>query len=49
MSIAALAGRLRAAELSPQEAVESYLARIRKLDPHLNAFISVQGEGALEA
>ena len=49
MSIAALAGRLRAAELSPQEAVESYLARIRKLDPHLNAFISVQGEAALRA
>ena len=46
MSLARLAERLRARELSPREAVESYLERI---DAHsaLNAYITVRAEEAL--
>ena len=46
MSAAALAERLRARELSPREAVETYLARIEAA-AGLNAFISVRAEEAL--
>jgi aspartyl-tRNA(Asn)/glutamyl-tRNA(Gln) amidotransferase subunit A len=46
--LAGLAGALRAGELSPVEAVESFLARIEQLDPHVNAYISVRGEQALD-
>jgi aspartyl-tRNA(Asn)/glutamyl-tRNA(Gln) amidotransferase subunit A len=46
-SVAGLAGRLRAGELSPREAVEASLERIAALDGHLNAFISVRAEEAL--
>ncbi|MGH3137994.1 MAG: amidase [Gaiellaceae bacterium] len=46
MSLALLARRLKAGELSPREAVESYLDRIERLDPHLNAYISVRAEEA---
>lgn len=49
MSTAALARRLREGELSPREAVLDYLDRIERLDPDLNAYISVQGEQALTA
>ena len=45
-SLAALAARLRAGELSPREAVESYLARI-EARRDLNAYISVRAEEAL--
>ncbi|HEV8603159.1 MAG TPA: amidase [Gaiellaceae bacterium] len=46
MSVARLAGRLRAGELSPREAVESYLERIDACR-ELNAYISVRAERAL--
>lgn len=47
MSIAALAGTLRAGDLSPREAVQMYLDRIQRLDDRLNAFITVRVEEAL--
>ncbi len=47
MSVAALAERLRAGELSPVEAVTSALDRVRALDGALNAFITVRGDEAL--
>ena len=47
LSVAALAGRLRAGELSPREAVAFYLERIERLDPAVNAYITVLGEEAL--
>jgi aspartyl-tRNA(Asn)/glutamyl-tRNA(Gln) amidotransferase subunit A len=47
MTLADLAERLRAGELSPRDAVQSSLDRIERLDPHLNAFISVRAEEAL--
>ena len=47
MSLAALAGRLRAGELSPREAVADCLSRIEERDPLLNAFISVRADEAL--
>jgi aspartyl-tRNA(Asn)/glutamyl-tRNA(Gln) amidotransferase subunit A len=47
LSIANLAARLRAAELSPREAVQDALDRIEQLDPDINAFISVRAEEAL--
>jgi len=46
VSVAALAARLRAGELSPREAVEGYLERI-EAHRGLNAYISVRAEGAL--
>ncbi len=46
MSVAALAGRLRAGELSPREAVEGYLERI-EANRDLNAYITVRAEEAL--
>lgn len=47
MSVAALAARLRDGELSPREAVLASLQQIERLDPALNAFISVRAEEAL--
>ncbi len=47
MSVAALAARIRAGELSPREVVKSYLERIAELDPALNAYVSVRAEEAL--
>ena len=47
MSVATLARRLRVGELSPREAVQSYLDRIEALDPTLNAYITVRAEKAL--
>ncbi len=44
-----LAARLRARELSPVELVELYLDRIGRLDPQLNAYVTVDAEGALAA
>src|SRR3989442_14339866 len=46
MTVALLAKRLRAGELSPREAVESYLRRI-EAHSELNAYISVRAEEAL--
>lgn len=47
MSLALLAERLTAGELSPREAVQSYLDRIERLDGRLNAYLSVRAEEAL--
>ena len=47
MSLTHLAERMRVGELSPREAVESYLERIEGADPHLNAYITVRAEEAL--
>ena len=46
MSVARLAARLRSGELSPREAVQSYLDRI-EAHRGLNAYIDVRGEAAL--
>jgi aspartyl-tRNA(Asn)/glutamyl-tRNA(Gln) amidotransferase subunit A len=47
VSVAALARRLRAGELSPREAVQSYLDRIERIDGELNSYITVRAEEAL--
>jgi aspartyl-tRNA(Asn)/glutamyl-tRNA(Gln) amidotransferase subunit A len=47
VSLAELARRLGAGELSPREAVEHYLDRIERLDPAVNACIAVRAEEAL--
>ena len=46
-SIAELAPRLRRREISPVEVTQECLVRIEKLDPALNAFITVMAESAL--
>ena len=48
-SIAELAPRLAAKEISPVEVTEAALARIERLEPKLNAFITVTAESALHA
>ncbi len=45
--VARLSELLRAAEVTPRELVELYLARIERLDPQLNAFVSVRADAAL--
>jgi aspartyl-tRNA(Asn)/glutamyl-tRNA(Gln) amidotransferase subunit A len=47
LTLAALARRLRERKLSPVEAVTEALERIERLDPALNAFLSVRAEEAL--
>jgi len=47
MSVAETAQRIRDGELSPREAVESYLQRIDELDGSVNAYIAVRAEQAL--
>jgi amidase len=44
-----LAERIRAREVSPVELVELYLDRIGRLDAELNAYVTVDAEGALAA
>ena len=44
-----LAAMVRAREVSPVELVELYLGRIERLDPQLNAFVTVDADGALAA
>jgi amidase len=44
-----LAARVRAREVSPVELVELYLARIDRLDPQLNSYVTVDADGALAA
>ena len=44
-----LAARVRAREVSPVELAELYLERIERLDPQLNAYVTVDAEGALAA
>ena len=48
-SVAELAARLRRRRASPVEFVAACLQRIEKLDPQLNAFITVAAESAAEA
>jgi amidase len=45
--VARLSELLRAGGVTPRELVELYLARIERLDPTLNAFVSVRPEAAL--
>src|SRR6202035_2744297 len=44
--IAEVAGKIRTKEISPREIIDAHLARIEKLQPMLNAFVHVDGEGA---
>ena len=48
LSIAEAQRLVRRRDLSPLDLVESYLARIRRLDPRLNAFVTVTEERAEE-
>jgi len=45
--VARLSELLRAGEVTPRELVELYLARIERLDPQVNAFVSVRTDAAL--
>ncbi len=47
MSVVEVAGRIAAGELTPREAVASYLDRIEQLDGPVNSYISVRAEEAL--
>jgi aspartyl-tRNA(Asn)/glutamyl-tRNA(Gln) amidotransferase subunit A len=47
-SLAEVANLVRAKKVSPVELTQACLARIEKLDPQLNAFITVTAESALE-
>ncbi|HJM51684.1 MAG TPA: amidase [Alphaproteobacteria bacterium] len=49
LDIAALAELIAGREISPLEVTTTYLERIERLDPQLNAFISVHAEAALAA
>jgi amidase len=44
-----LAARVRAREVSPVELVQFYLERIERIDPQLNAYVTVDADGALAA
>lgn len=44
-----LAARVRAREVSPLELVDLYLERIEALDPQLNAYVTVDADGARAA
>ena len=44
-----LAARVRAGDVSPLELVELYLERIERLDPQLNAYVTVDADGARAA
>jgi aspartyl-tRNA(Asn)/glutamyl-tRNA(Gln) amidotransferase subunit A len=48
-TISDIAAALRAGELSARELTQHYLARIERLDPALNSYISVTAEQALAA
>jgi aspartyl-tRNA(Asn)/glutamyl-tRNA(Gln) amidotransferase subunit A len=47
VSLVDLAERLRTGELSPREAVQSYLDRIERIDGAVNSYITVRAEEAL--
>ena len=44
-----LAAEIRSRNVSPVEAVDAYLERIARVNPRLNAYISVTGEAARQA
>ncbi|MGH9804097.1 MAG: amidase [Candidatus Acidiferrales bacterium] len=48
LSATALAEQIRRRKISPREAVEAHLRRIEKLNPALNAFVSLRAEEALD-
>ncbi len=48
LSVTELGARIAAGEVSPVEAAQAYLERIERLNPVLNAYITVCGESALE-
>ena len=48
LSIAEAQRLIRTGALSPLDLVEAYVARIRRLDPQLNAFVTVTEERAVE-
>lgn len=49
LSATEMAAGIRRREFSPVELVEAHLERIERLNPLLNAFVTVDGEGALRA
>ncbi|UCD58358.1 MAG: Asp-tRNA(Asn)/Glu-tRNA(Gln) amidotransferase subunit GatA [Candidatus Hydrogenedentota bacterium] len=49
MSVTELAPKIKSRKVSPVELTHSVLERIEKLDPVLNAYITVDSEGALKA
>ena len=49
LSIAELAALMRARTVSPVEVTEAHLARIERLNPTLNAFVTVMAAEAREA
>src|SRR5271170_2911638 len=46
LSAVSMAEQIRQGKLSPVELVDAHLARIERLNPKLNAFVQVDGEGA---
>lgn len=46
-SITALAAQIRSGEITPAQLVQSYLDRIAEIDPAVEAWVSVDGDGAL--
>ncbi len=49
LSIEAAAGLIADKKVSPAEVTEAVLARIERMNPHLNAFLTVTAEQALDA
>jgi len=49
MPATALAAAIRSRKLSPVEVTQAVLQRIEGLNPHLNAYLTVDGEGAMQA
>ncbi|SVB77431.1 uncharacterized protein METZ01_LOCUS230285, partial [marine metagenome] len=49
LSATSLASEIRNKQISPVEAVEAYLQQINRVDPKLNAYITVLADQALEA
>ena len=49
MTVSELAPKIKKGEVSPFEVTRAVLERIEKLDPLLNAYITVDAEGALKA
>ncbi|MGH7856991.1 MAG: amidase, partial [Candidatus Binatia bacterium] len=48
LTVAATAARIRERKLSPLELTQAYLARIERLNPKLNAYVTVTAQRALE-
>jgi Asp-tRNA(Asn)/Glu-tRNA(Gln) amidotransferase A subunit family amidase len=48
MSAGEMAAAVRSKQLSPVDLVQAHLARIARLHPRINAFVQVDGEGAIE-